>query len=120
MAKKKMLTPDMTVAEALALVKNNDVPMEAYEEWDAARMKKLGARSTTSADEQISKADFLKDAKSVTMVVDGTSYTLEPKEFSTGSLGWGYHGKLGIKVGDKTVKVQGSVNLTVIGSKNKK
>ena len=42
----------------------------------------------------ISLDDFLKTAKTKVMVIDGNSYILEPKEFSTGSWGWGFNGKV--------------------------
>ena len=121
MAKKKMLTPEMSVAEALAMVTNGDVPAEAYEEWDAARLKKLGARSGSNGSvEQISPEEFHKNAKDITITIDGTSYPLEARTFSSGKVGWGYYGKVATKVGDKTLKTQASISLTVTGGPKKK
>lgn len=117
MAKKPMLTADMSVEDALKLVKDGKVPMEAYLEWDAARVR---STSRSNGDAQISKADFKEHAKPVELVVDGQKMSLDAREFSTGSLGWGYHGKLTIQINGKPVKVQASINLMVVGSKNAK
>jgi hypothetical protein len=120
MAKKK-LTADMSVTEALALVASGDIPTDVYEEWDAARLKKMGVgRTATAAGSQISPDEFIKNAKSLQLTVDGQSISLDPRTFSTGSLGWNFSGKLPIKVGDKTLKIQASINLMVVGSKTKK
>jgi hypothetical protein len=40
------------------------------------------------------------------------------KEFSTGSVGWYYSGKMAVRVGERPVNVQVSVTITVIGSKD--
>jgi hypothetical protein len=43
--------------------------------------------------------------------------TADPKEFSTGSLGWYLNNKVNLKVGDKTITAQIGMNLTIVGSK---
>ena len=62
--------------------------------------------------------EFLKAADTVKLSGDGLDLTLTPKQFSTGSYGWASNGKLVVKLADgKPVRVQGSINLVVIGSK---
>ncbi|MBM3993589.1 MAG: hypothetical protein FJ303_05475 [Planctomycetes bacterium] len=66
----------------------------------------------------ITRAEFMKDAKPVEVVINGQTMTAEPREFSTGSLGWNINNKMTIKIGDKSVTVQVGMNLTVVGSKD--
>lgn len=66
----------------------------------------------------IDRAEFLAHATPIEVTLDGVPMTAAPKEFSTGSFGWNLTGKLPRKVGDATVQLQVSVNLTVIGSKS--
>ena len=65
----------------------------------------------------VTRAEFLRDAKPVEVIINGVPMTAEVKEFSTGSLGWYLNGKASIKVGDQAVKVQIGMNLTIVGSK---
>ena len=65
----------------------------------------------------ISKEDFSKHAKPVSIVVDGIPMVGMVKEFSTGSFGWYVNGKTAIQVNGVPVEVQLGFNLTVIGSK---
>jgi hypothetical protein len=65
----------------------------------------------------IARDEFKKSASAVTFEIAGTRVTAEPREFSTGSFGWYYTGKISIEVGGKTVPVQVGCNLTVVGSK---
>lgn len=44
---------------------------------------------------------------------------LDPRQFSTGSYGWGFSGKVTMMVDGKPVQCQASINVTVIGSKSK-
>ena len=66
---------------------------------------------------QVTRAEFVNDAKPVEVVINGIPMTAEVKEFSTGSLGWYLNGKANIKVGEKSVSVQIGMNLTIVGSK---
>jgi len=66
----------------------------------------------------IERTDFLKQATPVTFEIAGTQVTAEPREFSTGSFGWYFTGKVSITVGDKKLPVQVGCNLTVVGSKD--
>ena len=65
----------------------------------------------------ISREQFLAQAKSVEVTVNGQPTLAQVKEFSTGSFGWHHGDKLTLKVGDTLVKVQVGLTLTVIGSR---
>jgi hypothetical protein len=65
----------------------------------------------------VSREDFRKQAQAVEITIGGVPMTAEPREFSTGSLGWYLNNKVSLKVGDKSVQVQIGLNLTIVGSK---
>ena len=65
----------------------------------------------------VTRAQFVKDAKAVDVVINGVPQKALVKEFSTGSLGWYLNGKATIDVGGTPVQVQIGMNLTIIGSK---
>lgn len=44
-----ILTPDTTVGEALAAMARGDVTVEAFQEWDADRIKAVEARARAAA-----------------------------------------------------------------------
>jgi hypothetical protein len=54
----------------------------------------------------ISRDQFVANAKSVEVTINGQPTLAMVKEFSTGSFGWHHGDKLTIKVGDQLVKVQ--------------
>ena len=64
----------------------------------------------------ISRAQF-RDAKPVEITINGSPMLADPREFSTGSLGWYLNGKTNIMIGDVLVPVQIGLNLTLVGSK---
>jgi hypothetical protein len=65
-----------------------------------------------------SRDHFRRHAKPVSVMVDGsTLLTADPKEFSTGSLGWFVNGKATVVVDGKPVRVQVSGTLTAVHSK---
>jgi hypothetical protein len=66
----------------------------------------------------ISREQFLVQAKSVEVTINGVPTVAEVKEFQTGSFGWHHGDKLTLKVGDTLVRVQVGLTLTVIGSKD--
>jgi hypothetical protein len=66
----------------------------------------------------IDRTDFLKHATSVTFEIAGTPVTADPREFSTGSFGWYFTGKVSIVVNGIKLPVQVGCNLTVVGSKD--
>ena len=65
----------------------------------------------------ITREQFRKGAKPVTVVVNNIPLIAEVKEFSTGSLGWYLNGKTTIEVEGTPVSVQIGMNLTIVGSK---
>jgi len=71
----------------------------------------------------ISKEDFLKNAKPMTLTieVDGQKQVLlgVAREFSSGSYGYYINGKPIIMVDNKPLQMQVGANITVIGSKPK-
>lgn len=66
----------------------------------------------------VTRAEFAALAKQVRVQIGGDqAVTANPKEFSTGSLGWYAQGKVELPVGDTFVTVQVGLNLTVVNSK---
>jgi hypothetical protein len=64
----------------------------------------------------ITREQFEK-AKAVSVVINGSMLMADPKQFSTGSLGWYLNGKTTIDVDGTPVSVQIGMNLTIVGSK---
>lgn len=71
----------------------------------------------------VSRQEFHDHARSLDVVMDTITseqvggFTLEPREFSTRSLGWYMSGKGFITVNGQQVGVQIGVTVTMIGSK---
>ena len=65
----------------------------------------------------IERQEFKDNAETVAFEIAGTPVTADPKEFSTGSFGWYFSGKVTIEVNGKKLPVQVGCNLTVVGSK---
>lgn len=65
----------------------------------------------------VTREQFWSEAKSLNVELNQIPMTAEPKEFSTGSLGWYLNGKATVKIGEIPVPVQIGMNVTVIGSK---
>lgn len=65
----------------------------------------------------ITRDDFREKAEPIEIVIGGVPMIADPKEFSTGSLGWYLNNKISLKVADKSVTVQIGLNLTIVGSK---
>jgi hypothetical protein len=66
----------------------------------------------------VSREQFLKAAKPLTLTIDGKTLVAPVKEFSTGSFGWFTNDKLVVEVDGVPVKVQPSISLVVVGSKD--
>lgn len=66
----------------------------------------------------ISRAQFAKGAKPLTITVNGAPMAAGVKEFSTGSIGWYLNGKTVVEIDGVPVNVQVGLNLTVVGSKD--
>jgi hypothetical protein len=71
------------------------------------------AKKTSCA---ITREQF-RHAKPITVVINDQRLDAEPKEFSTGSLGWYLNAKVTVEVDGVRVPVQVGMNLTVVGSK---
>jgi hypothetical protein len=65
----------------------------------------------------LSKTQFIEKAEPVKLVINGQELLADKKEFSTGSFGWYYNGKVNVMVDGKLLSVQVGMNLTVVGSK---
>lgn len=87
---------------------NSNVEVENVKKENAGRKK---------TECPISREDFAENAKSIKVVIDGNSFDVDTKEFSTGSLGWFLNGKTKVDVGGVKVACQIGLNLTIIGSK---
>jgi hypothetical protein len=60
----------------------------------------------------MTRTEWLKQAKPKTVTVDKETMTLEPREFSTGTVGWYFNGKMN----GGTEQVQ--LSIFVVGSKH--
>jgi hypothetical protein len=65
----------------------------------------------------VSKTQFIDKAEPVKIVINGQEIIADKREFSTGSFGWYYNGKITIPVDGKPLSIQIGLNLTVVGSK---
>jgi hypothetical protein len=65
----------------------------------------------------VTRAQFLEKAEPVKLVINGQELLADKKEFSTGSFGWYFNGKVNVTVDGKPLSVQVGMNLTVVGSK---
>ena len=65
----------------------------------------------------ISREQFKSGAKPIKVTVEGREFELDPKEFSTKSLGWNLSDKADVMVGGVKCKCQIGLNVTIIGSK---
>jgi hypothetical protein len=65
----------------------------------------------------LSRTQFIDKAEPVKVVINGQELVADKREFSTGSFGWYYNGKITIPVDGKPLSIQIGLNLTVVGSK---
>jgi hypothetical protein len=72
----------------------------------------------TKAPCPITRDHFRAHAKEVKVTIAGVPMTADPKEFSTGSLGWNINSKVQLDVGCRLVTCQVGLNLTVANSKD--
>lgn len=68
----------------------------------------------------IKKKDFLSGAQAMQVEVAGQTFQMEPRSFSSGSVGYYATGKVSVVVDGKVIPLQLGLNLTVIGSKEAK
>jgi hypothetical protein len=65
----------------------------------------------------LTRTQFLEKAEPVKITINGQEIIADKREFSTGSFGWYYNGKVSISVDGKPLSIQVGLNLTVVGSK---
>ena len=65
----------------------------------------------------VTREQFLKAAKPLSLTIDGKTIVASVKQFSTGSFGWFTNDKLVIEVDGVPCKVQPSISLVIVGSK---
>ena len=65
----------------------------------------------------ITRQQFRDGAKPVDVTIAGAPMLADPREFSTGSLGWYLNSKSVVDVNGVKVTVQVGLNLTIVGSK---
>ncbi len=65
----------------------------------------------------IKRAEFNEHAEALALELAGMNLLAEPKQFSTGSMGYHAGGKVNLTIGGKVVPCQVGLNVTVIGSK---
>jgi beta-glucosidase-like glycosyl hydrolase len=87
-----------------------------------AQAKATATATATQPDKRktlcpVTRSEFTEHATPVRVNIAGYDLIGEPKEFSTGSIGWYVGGKVLIDVGGKPVTVQVGLNLTIVGSK---
>jgi hypothetical protein len=76
-----------------------------------------GANNAPAVSGTLSRESFRQHAKPVALTINGLPLVADPKEFSTGSLGWFSNGKITVVVNGVACKVQVGLNLTIVGSK---
>lgn len=76
------------------------------------------AGEITKTECPITREEFKEHAKPLQVHIGETSLFADPREFSTGSLGFNISHKVTITIAGKPVKCQVSGNITCIGSKS--
>ncbi|MGE0367277.1 MAG: hypothetical protein AB7Q00_16255 [Phycisphaerales bacterium] len=66
----------------------------------------------------VSRDEFRTHAKPLKFAVGETVVEIDPKEFSTGSLGWNANMKISVMINGKRVACQVGANITIVGSKD--
>jgi hypothetical protein len=63
------------------------------------------------------KNEFMAGAQSFEIQIGDQKLSVDPKKFSTGSVGFFANGKVTLQVGGQPVKMQANITLTAVGSK---
>lgn len=63
-------------------------------------------------------AEFLEYAKGLPITMAGQARIAGPRKFAKGSFGWYLNDKGVVVIGDREIKVQINLNITVVGSKD--
>src|SRR2546430_338255 len=97
-----------------------DAPITAGPGPDCDRQRRgpvLLCRAMAKSASPLSKTQFIEKAEPVKLSINGVELVADKREFSTGSFGWYYNGKVTVMVDGKPLSVQAGINLTVVGSK---
>jgi len=123
----KNVVKEIGSAVSLAAVANEEEEEEDSEEVSSRRRAAKRPAATKKSSPKgikrqqarlMTKAFFVKNGENMDLTLgSGVSEKCVPKEFSTGSCGWGLSKKVSFKVGDKEVQCQLSVNCIAVGSK---
>merc|ERR1712113_802624 len=100
--------------------KQSDKESEDESEDDDIQQNKSSKTPSKEKGDTMTKAEFLSLAKAVKCTLFGKTIKdlLQPKKFSTGSVGWSYSGKKFIKnIDGNDLTLQTSINLIVKKSK---
>lgn len=65
----------------------------------------------------ISSEQFMREAKPIVVLINGSAITLVPTVFKTGSFGYRANAKISLEVGGVAVAFQLGANLVAVGSK---
>ncbi|KAH8584712.1 apicomplexan specific [Cryptosporidium sp. chipmunk genotype I] len=87
---------------------------------EAPKITKQSGKAPKRKQISMSIEEFLEKSQVLSLNINGSSEKLaiSPRQFSTGSVGWYYGGKVPLPVGeDSEVMCQVSINCTVVGSK---
>ncbi|OII74663.1 uncharacterized protein cubi_00216 [Cryptosporidium ubiquitum] len=88
---------------------------------DSSKTTKQSEKTTKRKQASMSVEEFLEKSQVLSLTINGSNEKLaiSPRQFSTGSVGWYYGGKVPLPVGnDLEVVCQVSINCTVVGSKS--
>lgn len=66
----------------------------------------------------VSRQQFREKAPRIKVVIDGHEYTVKPKDFSTGSIGWNLNEKIEVEIDGTGCTCQVGLNITLVGSKD--
>lgn len=96
---------------------------EKYHNLDAnsSNLNKQNDRAKKRKQISMTIEEFLEKSQVLSLTINGSNekLTISPRQFSTGSVGWYYGGKVPLPVGDDLeVVCQVSINCTVVGSKS--
>jgi hypothetical protein len=65
----------------------------------------------------VSRKQFRDKAAKIQVVINGQTFLMDPKEFSTQSLGWNLNDKITVIIDGQQCKAQVGLNITLVGSK---
>lgn len=132
MAKSKKVVLDLeknSISDALKEMKEGNITEAQFEEFCRAKEEQAAKKASSGGGKkkagkdgcEITRTDFLKHAKSIKIIVDGGEpIEVEVKQFSTGSFGWYFSGKVKVKVGNKEVRTQANLSFPIVNSKEAK